>query len=46
MHTQTQTGTVTALAVFDDGSGPALYAGGGFTSMGGVAANKEPAASR
>jgi hypothetical protein len=27
---------VRALAVFDDGSGPALYAGGGFTSAGGV----------
>ena len=32
---------VTALAVFNDGSGggPALYAGGGFTNAGGVAAN-------
>jgi len=30
---------VTALAVFDDGSGPALYAGGMFTSADGVAAN-------
>ena len=30
---------VSALAVFDDGSGPALYAGGRFTSAGGVAAN-------
>src|SRR6185503_15774793 len=28
-----------ALAVFDDGSGPALYAGGLFTSAGGAAAN-------
>ena len=28
-----------ALAVFDDGSGPALYAGGDFTTAGGVAAN-------
>src|SRR5262249_35018354 len=32
-------GTVNALAVFDDGGGPALYAGGSFTSMGGVPAN-------
>jgi hypothetical protein len=30
---------VSALAVFDDGTGPALYAGGGFTTAGGVAAN-------
>jgi hypothetical protein len=30
---------VGALTVFDDGSGPALYAGGGFSSAGGVAAN-------
>ena len=30
---------VWALTVFDDGSGPALYAGGEFTSAGGVAAN-------
>jgi len=29
---------VYALAVFDDGSGPALFAGGGFTSAGGVEA--------
>ena len=29
---------VTALAVFDDGSGPALYAGGVFSTAGGVAA--------
>jgi trimeric autotransporter adhesin len=29
---------VTALATFDDGGGPALYAGGYFTSAGGVAA--------
>jgi len=28
-----------ALAAFDDGSGPALYAGGDFTVAGGVAAN-------
>jgi len=32
-------GGVYALTVFDDGTGPALYAGGGFTSAGGVAAN-------
>ena len=30
-------GTVLALAVYDDGGGPALYAGGGFSSAGGVA---------
>ena len=30
---------VHALAVFDDGSGPALYAGGDFTTAGGVPAN-------
>jgi hypothetical protein len=32
-------GSVNALAVFDDGSGAALYAGGNFTSAGGVSAN-------
>jgi len=31
---------VRALAVFDDGSGPALFAGGQFTSAGGAAANR------
>ncbi len=31
---------VYALTVFDDGSGPALYAGGDFTQAGGVAANR------
>ena len=31
---------IRALAVFDDGSGPALYAGGGFSSAGGVPANR------
>ncbi len=31
---------VQALAVFDDGSGPALYAGGQFTTAGGQAANR------
>jgi hypothetical protein len=30
---------VRALAVFDDGNGPALYASGDFTLAGGVAAN-------
>ena len=30
---------VAALAVFDDGSGPALYAGGYFTTAGGVTVN-------
>jgi hypothetical protein len=32
-------GDVDALAVFDDGSGPALYAAGYFTTAGGVAAS-------
>jgi hypothetical protein len=32
-------GTIAALSVFDDGSGPALYAGGGLTSAGGIAAS-------
>ena len=32
-------GDVLALAVYDDGSGPALYVGGVFTMAGGVAAN-------
>ncbi|TWT45100.1 Cortical protein marker for cell polarity [Phycisphaerae bacterium RAS1] len=32
-------GWVSALTVFDDGSGPALYAGGFFTTAGGVPAN-------
>ena len=32
------TATVKALAVFDDGNGPALYAGGGFSLAGGSAA--------
>jgi len=31
---------VSTLAVFDDGGGPALYAGGGFTTAGGVGANR------
>lgn len=31
-------GFVSALAVFDDGNGPALYVGGGFTEAGGVEA--------
>jgi hypothetical protein len=34
-----QPATVRALAGFDVGSGPALYAGGGFTSAGGLPAN-------
>ena len=34
------TGTVYASAVYDDGSGEALYAGGWFESAGGVAANR------
>ena len=33
-------GEVHALAVYDDGSGPALYAGGAFTSAGGVQVNR------
>ncbi|MBI3844946.1 MAG: hypothetical protein HY292_09940 [Planctomycetes bacterium] len=37
--TGTPNGFVSALAVFDDGGGPALYAGGTFTSAGGVPAN-------
>jgi hypothetical protein len=32
--------TAFALAAFDDGSGPALVAGGDFTSAGGVSANR------
>jgi hypothetical protein len=32
-------GSVSALAVFDDGSGPALYAGGSFSSAGGTSVN-------
>ena len=32
--------SVRALTVFDDGGGPALYAGGDFTTAGGVAANR------
>lgn len=32
--------TVRALAVFDDGTGPALYAGGHFTTAGGVTVNR------
>jgi len=33
-------GPVDALAVFDDGSGPALFAGGRFTTAGGIEANR------
>lgn len=33
-------GQIEALAVYDSGTGPALYAGGGFTSAGGSPANK------
>jgi hypothetical protein len=32
--------SVLALAVYDDGSGPALYAAGGFTTAGGILANR------
>lgn len=37
--TEFQVGIVHALAVFDDGSGPALYAGGRFDAAGGIAAH-------
>ena len=33
-------GTVKALTSFDDGSGPALYAAGNFSTAGGIAANQ------
>jgi hypothetical protein len=36
----TNSGVVFSLATFDDGTGPALYAGGTFTSLGGVPANR------
>ena len=36
----TERRSVYALTVFDDGGGPALYAGGDFTTAGGVAANR------
>lgn len=32
-------GQVNALTVFDDGTGPALYAGGNFTTAGGISTN-------
>ena len=32
--------SVSALTVFDDGGGPALYAGGSFTTAGGISANR------
>ena len=35
-----QGGAVDSLAVYDDGSGPALYAGGLFTTAGGISANR------
>jgi murein DD-endopeptidase MepM/ murein hydrolase activator NlpD len=35
----TSDATVNALSVFDDGNGPALYAGGNFTTAGGVSAS-------
>lgn len=38
MGTGTQS-AVGALGVFDDGSGPALYAGGSFSTAGGVTVN-------
>ncbi|MBI5363185.1 MAG: hypothetical protein HZA53_08400 [Planctomycetes bacterium] len=33
-------GQVWGLVAFDDGTGPALFAGGGFTQIGGVSANR------
>jgi len=33
-------GSIVALTVFDDGTGPALYAGGSFTTAGGVSASR------
>ena len=33
-------GAIAALTVFDDGSGPALYAGGNFITAGGVSVNR------
>src|SRR6185436_5579096 len=33
-------GAAQSIAVFDDGAGPALFAGGGFTLAGGNAANR------
>ena len=33
-------GTIAALTVYDDGGGPALYAGGNFTTAGGASANR------
>ena len=32
-------GSVSAMTIFDDGTGPALYAGGSFTTAGGVSAS-------
>ncbi len=37
--TQAVNNTVEAMTVFDDGNGPALYAGGSFTTAGGVTVN-------
>ena len=33
-------GSASALTVFDDGTGPALYAGGSFTTAGGISSNR------
>jgi hypothetical protein len=33
-------GTVSAFATYDDGTGPALYVGGGFTTIGGIQASR------
>ncbi len=39
LPTPAPNGTVKALAVFDDGSGPALFVGGAFTTVGGLTVN-------
>lgn len=40
LHLDDLVGHVHALTVYDDGSGPALYAGGWFTTAGGVTTNR------
>jgi RHS repeat-associated protein len=39
LPTPAPNGTVKALTVYDDGSGPALYVGGAFTTVGGLTVN-------
>ncbi len=39
LPTPAPSGTVKAMTVFDDGSGPALYVGGAFTTVGGLTVN-------